>query len=199
VAAVIVGFMILRMGAVFSWDALRELMDEGVSDLEVAAIRETVRVTPGVVGLHELRTRRMAQKILIDAHVQVDGHISVSEGHRIGDEVRRRVLAAHDDVLDMLVHIDPENDIRAASSTRLPDRQELLAHLREVLADQELPEPAKVQLHYLGGRVEAEIYVALAAAPDPERWSGLERALAGRLADDPYFSKININWVSAPN
>jgi cation diffusion facilitator family transporter len=198
VAAVIVGFMILRMGAVFSWDALRELMDEGVSDLEVTAIRETVRTTPGVVGLHELRTRRMAQKILIDAHVQVDGHISVSEGHRIGDEVRRRVLAAHEDVLDMLVHIDPENDIRAASSTRLPDRQELMGHLREVLADQELPEPGKVQLHYLGGRVEAEIYFSMATAPDPERWLRLERTLAGRLVNDPYFSKVTINWISAP-
>ena len=92
VAALIVGFMILRMGAVFSWDALRELMDDGLSDEEVAAIRATVRSTPGVIGLHELRTRRMAQKILIDAHIQVDGHVSVSEGHRIGEEVRERVL-----------------------------------------------------------------------------------------------------------
>ena len=47
VAAVIVGFMILRMGAVFCWDALRELMDEGVSELEVAAIRgTTAKITP---------------------------------------------------------------------------------------------------------------------------------------------------------
>jgi cation diffusion facilitator family transporter len=198
VAAVIVGFMILRMGAVFSWDALRELMDEGVSDLEVAAIRETVRVTPGVVGLHELRTRRMAQKILIDAHVQVDGHISVSEGHRIGDEVRRRVLAAHEDVLDMLVHIDPENDMRATSSIMLPDRQELLGHLERVLADQNLPEPGKVQLHYLAGRVEAEVFFALTTVPGSERCADLQGVLAGRLIDDPYFSKISLNWGYAP-
>jgi cation diffusion facilitator family transporter len=198
VAAVIVGFMILRMGAVFSWDALRELMDEGVSDLEVAAIRETVRVTPGVVGLHELRTRRMAQKILIDAHVQVDGHISVSEGHRIGDEVLRRVLAAHPDVLDMLVHIDPENDMRLTGFTNLPDRQVLLRHLAEVLADQSFPEARKVHLHYLGGRVEAEVLVAVAATPDAEQWARREVGLASRLADDPYFSKISFSWINAP-
>jgi cation diffusion facilitator family transporter len=199
VAAVIVGFMILRMGAVFSWDALRELMDEGISDLEVAAIRETVRTTPGVVGLHDLRTRRMAQKILIDAHVQVDGHISVSEGHRIGDEVRGRVLAAHEDVLDMLVHIDPEDDLRATSSTNLPDRQLLLSHLGDILGDQALPELRKVQLHYLGGRVEAEIFFSATEEPIPERLAALERTLADRLSGgDPYFRSVSINWIIAP-
>jgi len=197
VAAVIVGFMILRMGAVFSWDALRELMDEGVSDLELAAIRDTVRATPGVLDLHELRTRRMAQKTLIDAHVQVDGHISVSEGHRIGDEVRRRVLTAHEDVLDMLVHIDPEDDMRMATSTRLPDRQVLVAHLAGLLADQDLPEPRKVQLHYLGGRVEADAFFDLATMGEPERCARLEQQLAVRLADDPYFSKVSLSWINA--
>lgn len=199
VAAVIVGFMILRMGAAFSWDALRELMDEGVSDLEVAAIRETVRTTPGVLDLHELRTRRMAQKILIDAHVQVDAHISVSEGHRIGDEVRRRVLTSHPDVLDMLVHIDPEDDMRLGGFTNLPDRQTLLRHLAEVLADQRFPEAKKVQLHYLGGRVEAEVLVAVPEAPNADQWAYREAALANRLADDPYFSKISFAWINAPH
>jgi cation diffusion facilitator family transporter len=196
VAAVIVGFMILRMGAVFSWDALRELMDEGVSDLEVVAIRETVRATPGVLDLHDLRTRRMAQKVLIDAHVQVDGHISVSEGHRIGDEVRKRVLAAHEDVLDMLVHIDPEDDMRATSSTKLPDRQELLRHLGALMGDQPLPEPQKVQLHYLGGRVEAELFFA--EATKPESLAHLQAVLADRLIEDPYFRSISFGRIVAP-
>lgn len=196
IAAVIVGFMILRMGAVFSWDALRELMDEGLSDQEVAAISETVRTTPGVVDLHDIRTRRMAQKILIDAHIQVDGHISVSEGHRIGDEVRRRVLAAHEDVLDMLVHIDPENDMRATSSAKLPDRQELLRHLDTLLGDQRLPEHQNLRLHYLGGHVEAEFFFA--AATDPESLADLQATLANRLVGDPYFRSISFSRLIAP-
>jgi cation diffusion facilitator family transporter len=198
VAAVIVGFMILRMGAVFSWDALRELMDEGVSDLEVAAIRNTVRTTPGVVGLHDLRTRRMAQKILIDAHVQVDGRISVSEGHRIGDEVRNRVLRAHDDVLDMLVHVDPEDDKYAKVATELPDRQVLLEHLVTLLGGEDVPVFLKVQLHYLGGRVEAEIFFGVDAALDAAQLARLEAALGERLPGDPYFRSVSINRMLAP-
>jgi cation diffusion facilitator family transporter len=198
IAAVIVGFMILRMGASFSWDALRELMDEGLSDLEVAAIRETVRATPGVVGLHDLRTRRMAQKILIDAHIQVDGHISVSEGHRIGEEVRKRVLAAHEDVLDMLAHVDPEDDMSASAAAKLPGRQALLAHLTMLLGEETAPLFERVQLHYLGDKAEAEVYLPPAVAFDAARMAHLQALLADRLSGDPYFRSVSLHCIIAP-
>jgi cation diffusion facilitator family transporter len=111
-AAVIVGFMILKMGLQFAWEALRELVDTGLSDAEVAAIRSTLATTPGVVDLHELRTRRMAHRVLVDVHLQVDGRITVAEGHEIGEIARHRVLTAHPEVLDVLVHLDAENDAR---------------------------------------------------------------------------------------
>jgi len=197
VAAVIVGFMILRMGAVFSWDALRELMDEGLSDQEVAAIRDTVRATPGVIGLHELRTRRMAHKVLIDAHVQVDGHISVSEGHRVAEDVRGRVLRDHDDVLDMLVHVDPEDDLTATVPAEMPSREDLLVHLRSLLGDESL-EFEKIQLHYLGQRVEAEVFLPASVALDSELSGRLQRRLADRLPGDPYLRAVSLHCTIAP-
>jgi cation diffusion facilitator family transporter len=109
-AAIIVGGMIVKAGVGFAWDAMRELMDEGLSADEVAAIRATLAETPGVVDLHELRTRRMAHQVLVDVHVQVDGNITVSAGHEIGEQARKRVLAMHPEVLDVLIHLDPEND-----------------------------------------------------------------------------------------
>lgn len=111
-AAVIVGFMILKMGLQFAWEALRELVDTGLSDDEVAAIRSTLAATPGVVDLHELRTRHMAHRVLVDVHLQVDGRITVAEGHEIGETARHRVLTAHPEVLDVLIHLDAENDAR---------------------------------------------------------------------------------------
>ncbi len=198
VAAIVVGGMIVKTGVGFAWEAMRELIDTGVAEEEVARIRATIKATPGVLGVHDLRTRRMAQKALVDAHIQVDGHVSVSEGHRIGDEVRRRVLEAHGDVVDMLVHIDPEDDMRATSSTKLPDRQVLLSHLGALMGDEKLPCPQKVQLHYLGGRVEAQLFFGAEDIAGPEYLVPLERALAARLPGDPYFRSVSINWVVAP-
>ncbi|MEW6512714.1 MAG: cation diffusion facilitator family transporter [Pseudomonadota bacterium] len=110
VAAIVVGGMIIKAGLGFAWEAMRELIDTGLPAEEVAAIRQTLATTPGVVDLHELRTRRMAHRVYVDVHVQVDGNITVREGHEIGELARKRVLAAHPEVLDVLIHLDPEND-----------------------------------------------------------------------------------------
>lgn len=110
VAAIVVGGMIIKAGVGFAWEAMRELIDTGLAAEEVTAIRATLAATPGVIDLHELRTRRMAHRVFVDVHVQVDGDITVREGHEIGEEARRRVLAAHPEVLDVLIHLDPEDD-----------------------------------------------------------------------------------------
>lgn len=110
VAAIVVGGMIIKAGLGFAWEAMRELIDTGLPAEEVAAIRKTLATTPGVVDLHELRTRRMAHRVFVDVHVQVDGDITVRAGHEIGEQARKRVLASHPEVLDVLIHLDPEND-----------------------------------------------------------------------------------------
>jgi cation diffusion facilitator family transporter len=109
-AAIVVGAMIVKTGIGFAWEALRELMDEGLSTEEVAAIRTTIAETPGVVDLHDLRTRRMGHRVLVDVHLQVDGNITVREGHEIGEQARHRAIAAHPEVLDVLIHLDAEDD-----------------------------------------------------------------------------------------
>jgi len=187
VAAVIVGFMILRMGAEFSWDSLRELMDEGLSDEEVVSIRTTLSETSGVVDLHELRTRRMAHQALVDAHIRVDPRISVSEGHRIAETARRRVLKAHPTVLDVLVHVDAEDDSMPLPKADFPDRAELEAHLRELLGA-DAPAFDRCVFHYLGEKVETELFFPASFAPDIV--TSLEQRLNDRLKNDPWIRAI---------
>lgn len=110
VAASVVGLMIIKTGGGFAWEAIRELMDEGLATEEVAAIRATLLATPGVTDLHDLRTRRMGHRVLVDVHLEVDGNITVRAGHAIGEHARHRTLADHPEVLDVLVHLDADND-----------------------------------------------------------------------------------------
>lgn len=193
VAAIIVGFMIVRMGVVFSWEAILELIDTGLSVEEVDGIRQVIIDTPGVGSLHELRTRRMAHRSLVDAHICVDPRISVSEGHRIAEMTRKRVLDSHPTVSDVLVHVDVEDDLdHDSSSQNMPDRAELLGDLAPVLAG--LPEPQRVVLHYLNGRVEAEIYLPHEALADRAAVGKAEREFARRLAAHPQLAALSINY-----
>lgn len=106
IAALIVGFMVSRMGWSFGWDALHDLVDRSVDEAEVTAIRTTILDTPGVIGVHDLRTRKMGDMIVVDAHVEVDATLTVEAGHDIAVAARERVLQRHR-ALDLLVHVDP--------------------------------------------------------------------------------------------
>jgi cation diffusion facilitator family transporter len=197
-AAAIMGFMILRMGLKLAWESLQELIDTGLDKDKVESIRRTLLDTPGVLGLHELRTRRMAHQALVDAHVLVDPRISVSEGHRLGERARQRVLEAHPEVADVLVHIDAEEDQALMSNSAvLPDRDVLLAHLDGLLGG-EAGAIDKTVLHYLGNRVEAEVFLPQESCLDTARMARLEQCLVTRLPDDPYFRAVSLNCRIAP-
>ena len=106
IAALIVGFMVAKMGWGFTWDALHDLMDRAVDDEEVQAIRQTLMETPGVSDVHDVRTRKMGDMIVVDAHIEVDAMITVEAGHDIAVLARQRVLQRHR-VLNLMTHVDP--------------------------------------------------------------------------------------------
>lgn len=106
IAALIVGFIIAKMGWEFGWDALHDLMDRSVDELEVDAIRRTLIETPGVNDVHDVRTRKMGDMIMVDAHIEVDAMLTVEAGHDIAVAARQRVLQRHR-VLNLMTHVDP--------------------------------------------------------------------------------------------
>ena len=106
IAAAIVGFMVTRMGWSFGWDAMHDLMDRGADDAEVQAIRQTLLETPGVSGVHDVRTRKMGDLLMVDAHLEVVATLSVEQGHDIAVLARERVIQRHR-VLNLMTHVDP--------------------------------------------------------------------------------------------
>jgi divalent metal cation (Fe/Co/Zn/Cd) transporter len=81
-------------------------MDRAADDDTVAAIRQALLATPGVQGIHDLRTRRLGDHIQVDVHLEIDGSLTVRQGHDIAADARQRVLGSHP-VLDVMTHIDP--------------------------------------------------------------------------------------------
>ena len=106
IAALIDGLMIAKMGFEFSWTGLHDLMDKSANEDEIAAIKATLLKKDGILGLHQLRTRKMGDMIIVDVHLEVSGEQSVKEGHRIAVEARNEVLKNHN-VIDVVTHIDP--------------------------------------------------------------------------------------------
>lgn len=106
IAALIVGIMVSKMGWGLAWDAMNDLMGRAADEAEVAAIRKTLQETHGVIGVHNLRTRKMGDLIVVDAPLEIDGQLSLVKGHEIATAARKNVIDKHP-VLDVMTHLDP--------------------------------------------------------------------------------------------
>jgi cation diffusion facilitator family transporter len=155
IAAAIVGFMVARMGWTFGWDALQDLSDRALDQAESEKLRTLLMETPGVRDVHELRTRKMGDLAIIDAHILVDPLISVSEGHYIAESARARLLT-NSRVVDALIHVDPESDDISPASARLPARSAVSDVVHTALSAQGMTFE-QLNLHYLSSGFEIDV------------------------------------------
>lgn len=87
-------------------EALDMLMDRELPDEERRSILALVRDHPGVLGVHDLRTRAAGPDRFIQMHLELDGATSLAEAHAIADAVEAKIEAAFPGA-DVIVHQDP--------------------------------------------------------------------------------------------
>ena len=77
----------------------------------VRAICAVAISVPGVVEVEKCRARKMGLDFYVDLHAQVDGNISVHEGHEIAHRVKAAIQQNNPRVADVLVHIEPARNM----------------------------------------------------------------------------------------
>lgn len=192
VAAIAVALMIAKIGWDLLWTSLQELIDRALEPELVEDIRQRILDVDGVRDCHMLRTRMSGGDSLVDVHIQVDPVLSVSEGHQIGESVRKQLISEIDHVADVTVHIDPENDELASPCDRLPLRDVILQRLEQSWQGLD---PAswleRVVLHYLDGRVHADVFVH-AGEQAPEVRARLAAAIRARAEAALDMGEVNV-------
>ncbi len=192
-AALIVGFMVAKIGWDLGWGAMRELVDESLEEDKVEQIRDLITAIPGVSSLHMLRTRRQGHEAMADVHVQVRPWISVSEGHMISIAVEEEIKANIEEISDVTVHIDPEDDEAAPTCKGLPLREQALEKLQEAWKDlQCLGREERILLHYLGGKIDLDIFFPLQCYESREQAEQLQNCMAEALGSYPEFGSIRL-------
>lgn len=190
-AAVGVALMIGHIGWTQAWSSLRELVDTGMEPKTAAALKRIIGNVEGVRGVHMLRSRRMGGMYLIDVHIVVDERLSVSEGHKISEYVRLKLIASHEDISNALVHIDPEDDSLAVLCADLPLRREVLADLRRVWAEVlDASELDRAVLHYLNGQVHVDLVRSMQAAD--EQAQAFNQCLQEKVKALKYIGEVRV-------
>jgi cation diffusion facilitator family transporter len=103
-----------------AWKQLRpailELGDVAPDTTMEAQVRQIAGQVPGIIGLDKCFVRKMGLTYYVDLHIVVRGEMSVREGHRLSHKVEDEVLRALPHVAEVLVHVEPEEEL-----TRLPE------------------------------------------------------------------------------
>jgi cation diffusion facilitator family transporter len=113
VVALVVAASIVVTGVRLLTGSSRVLVDEALPEDEVDAIRAAIEsfAPRGVVGYHELRTRKAGSRRYVDLHVQFRSGTSLEDAHRTAHELQD-VIASKLARADVLIHLEPEDRVR---------------------------------------------------------------------------------------
>jgi ferrous-iron efflux pump FieF len=104
--ALVIAAYILYSAYRIASDAVDLLMDRELEPEERTRIRQTASAVPGVLGVHELRTRRSGQIPVIQLHLELDDQLPLIEAHRICDAVEDALRMLYPQA-DVIIHQDP--------------------------------------------------------------------------------------------
>lgn len=153
-AALIVAALIAKMGIQLAWEAIQELVDRGVTPEQQAELINTLSSVPGVKDIHMMRTRMMGKDVFVDAHIQVGGYLSVSEGHQINEWALKALKESHRDVADVTLHIDHEPDLDNQDDQPLAP---LRPTIESLLQERGIKDFDRLIIHYRQQRAELEL------------------------------------------
>jgi cation diffusion facilitator family transporter len=113
VVALLVAAAIVVTGVRLLARSSQVLVDQALPAAEVDAIRIAIEAFAprGVVGYHELRTRRAGARRYVDLHVQFRSGTSLEDAHRTAHELQD-LIASRLHLADVLIHLEPEDRVR---------------------------------------------------------------------------------------
>jgi ferrous-iron efflux pump FieF len=88
-------------------DALKQLLDRELPLKERQRIRDAVTACPDVRGVHDLRTRYSGDRTFVEFHLEVDGHLTIAQGHAISDVAEAAVARLFPSIVEVTAHLEP--------------------------------------------------------------------------------------------
>ncbi|MGY5452381.1 cation diffusion facilitator family transporter [Agarivorans sp. MS3-6] len=109
VAALLVTAMILKAAWEIIWPALQEITEKEADEQLDHKIQSRAALIPDIKEVHAIRNRRVGSAILVDFHLLVDPLMSVEQAHTITEEFKDHLMQELDEVVDVIIHIEPFN------------------------------------------------------------------------------------------
>ncbi len=108
VAAILVGLLICKT----AWEIFRDsthLLTDGFDQKQLTDLRSAVARVPGVETIKDVKARVHGSHVLVDVVIEVDGGLTLVEGHEICNQVEARLKRSHN-IMHVHVHVEPRSE-----------------------------------------------------------------------------------------
>ena len=106
-ASVVVGALLVKV----AWELLKvstgELTDSSLPEATEREIEDIIHSFPEVSEPHNLRTRRIGNRIAIEVHVRLDGNMSLDASHTIISAIERKIRERFGSETLVTIHMEP--------------------------------------------------------------------------------------------
>lgn len=101
-----IGYHAIQIG----YEAIQMLLDRALPIEEQEKILAIAVNIPGVLGAHDLKTRRVGLTRFIQMHIEMNDYLPLVEAHAIADNVEKAILIAYP-TAEVLLHQDPHSAV----------------------------------------------------------------------------------------
>ena len=106
-ASVVVGFVLVKVSVTLLKASIAELTDSSLPEETEQEIESIICATPGVTEPHNLRTRRIGNRMAIEAHIRMDGDITLTEAHDRVSQIEQNLRHRFGDTTHITIHMEP--------------------------------------------------------------------------------------------
>ena len=110
VAAIIVSIMIIKSGYDIVKPCIGELLEASLPEDKEEKIISLVTSVPGIVYVHNLRTRQIGNGIAVDLHAKMDGKQTLLEAHEKATAAENAIRSVFGDNSIINIHMEPIMD-----------------------------------------------------------------------------------------
>ena len=106
-AGMVVSLFLMQVGYKIVQESINVVLETVLGDDECQRFALTIRQVDGVKSIDVLRARTHGHYVIIDLKTGVDPDLTVEAGHRVAKAVKQALMTDHEDVRDVLIHINP--------------------------------------------------------------------------------------------
>ena len=106
-ASIVVGAMLVKVALELLKSSAGELTDQSLPEETEHEIEEIIHSFPELSEPHNLRTRRIGNRIAIEAHVRMDGNLPLRTAHDIVSELEQKIKERFGSSTLVTLHMEP--------------------------------------------------------------------------------------------